>query len=55
MLAHCKFIHSHALTIQNDREERKRLWRFDKKSYFYLPKKDRHIVGQSAATKSLVQ
>ena len=45
MLAHCKFIHNHALLIQSDREERKRLWRFDKKSYFYLPKKDRHIVG----------
>jgi hypothetical protein len=55
MLAHSKFIHNHALIIQSDREERKRLWRFDKKSYFYLPKKDRHINGQSAGTKSLTQ
>ena len=55
MLAHCKFIHRNALLIQGDREESKRLWRFDKKSFFYLPKKDRHIVGLSAGSKPMVQ
>jgi hypothetical protein len=43
MLAHCKYIHTHAVAIQSDKELRNKLWKFDKPSHLFWNRKDQKL------------
>ena len=47
LLAHCQYILKYAAEIQDDREVKNKLWRFDEHSYIYWPKKDRSNLSRS--------